>query len=399
MLYDQDRTKKREERYAKELKYNELNPKPGLVGKTQNWLKDLIGGFFGKGKLTEFKVEKSREELLIDAKVKKYGIKFDPLGNVMMEGFIVPEELRITEAEKNDSTVYDNKQLQQIGMYNEKAKKELEKQQEEARKKLEEANRIAKEQKEQKKEKAKQDKEKDQANKVARDKRLEDEVDRRTKEYKLKYDELGNLNMPGFVVPNELKITEEERKNKQSLLNKKLQQIDLYLDFKEQQDQARREADEKQRKAKEDLEDKLRKEKPKQIEPKPKSEIPVKPELPVPVVSEPVSVTHEPKPVKRVPVPDFVNDARRKYFDRIRKQPPIGGSGIDPLKLARTTINSSNLADSSTGTKGVIPSFFDQAASKYGKHIKQIDVNNDDEIKAAELAAPYTGTERGSNYE
>ena len=131
----------------------------------------------------------------------------------------------------------------------------------------------------------------------------------------------------------------------------------------------------------------------KQIEPKPKPEIPVKPELPAPVVSEPVSVTPaepepvpvtpEPKPVKRVPVPDSVNDAIRKYFDKIRKQPPIGGGGIDPLKLARTTINSSNLADSSTGTKGVIPSFFDQAASKYGKHIKQIDVNNDDEIKAA----------------
>ena len=235
MLYDQDRTKKREERYSKDLKFHELNPKPNFITKTQNVLKDLIGKFFGQGKMTEFKIEKSREELIIDNNIKKYGIKFDALGNVNMPGFVVPEELRITENEKTSSAIFDTKISQQIGMYNEKAKKELEKQREQAKKIKEEAAKAAKQKAEEKNKKAGEQK---SANTVAKDKRLEDEIVRKTREYRLQYDELGNLKMPGFTVPDELKITKDERSNRDVFIQKRLQQIDKYTDFKSKEQQA-----------------------------------------------------------------------------------------------------------------------------------------------------------------
>ena len=236
LFYDQERNKKREKDYEniKNMKFKELDP---TLANAQKYLYDSLKKFVATGKFEGFKVEKTKDEMLLDAKIKKYKISFDSLGNVMMDGFVVPDELRITATEKESSDLYDAKQEKQIGMYNEKAKKIME----DARK----AHEIA--EKKQKEEKEKQQLERKQANRIAEDKRLRDEIEKKTSSYKLKYDEFGNLNMPNFTVPDHLRITEAEKNNKVIVIKKKLEQIDKYLEFKIKHDEEKRKLEQEKR--------------------------------------------------------------------------------------------------------------------------------------------------------
>ena len=59
-----------------------------------------------------------------------------------------------------------------------------------------------------------------------------------------------------------------------------------------------------------------------------------------------------------------------------------GGAGIDPFTFARNTVDDSNLADSSTGTKGVTPDYFKDSAVKVGKEVVDINTNEMSSVPA-----------------
>ena len=228
MYHDLERAKKIDKRAELGVDINDLNPHPGAVNK----LGDIFGGIFGFNKMPNFKVEKSREELMIDQKVKKYKIKFDELGNVKMEGFVIPDELKITQDEKNNSDIFNTKMEKQVGLYSEKAKEAFKKKKEEEKKRREEAKAAAKKRSEERR--ANDKKLKEEASKQAKEKRLEAIIDKKTRYYQLKYDEFGNLAMPGFTLPNELRITEREKKDRDEYLRKKMLQIDAYIKWYEE---------------------------------------------------------------------------------------------------------------------------------------------------------------------
>ena len=366
MFYDKERAKNKEIKLSdnkKELKFSELNPKLSPVGKARNFLNNLIGKFFGKGKLVDFKVEKSKEELLLEAKAKKYKISFDALGNVQMPGFVIPEELRITEDEMKFSKIYDEKQEKQVGMYSEKAKKEMEKAKEEAKKAEEIARKEAKKKKEEEKEKRKEEKRK--ANAVAEDKRLEAEIDRKTKEYRLKYDINGNLDMPGFDVPKELMITAEEKNNKVTYVNKKLQQIDLYLKFKDKQEQEKRDEEKKRRKEKEEIEKLVNIENPnanKELEPVAQPPINNSP-LPMEIIKDGDKTTIKTHDIVKPGDTDSeaakklkeVKEARERMLEE-RRRSNGGGAGFDFGSLIGNKV--SGLKDRISGIGGFFEKIF-----------------------------------------
>ena len=59
-----------------------------------------------------------------------------------------------------------------------------------------------------------------------------------------------------------------------------------------------------------------------------------------------------------------------------------GGAGVDPFTFARGTIDETNLADDSSGTKGVTPDYFKESAAKVGKEIVDVSTSNMSSVPA-----------------